>query len=47
LAGISIVALTGQNGMLNKANLAKVETQKATAKEKAKIAVGGVFRQKK
>ncbi len=43
LAGISIVALTSQNGILNKANNAKEETQKTAAKEKVQIAVGGSF----
>ena len=33
LAGISIATLTGQNGLLSKANIAGEETKKATYKE--------------
>ncbi|MCI8383698.1 MAG: formylglycine-generating enzyme family protein [Clostridia bacterium] len=43
LAGISIATLTGDNGVLTKANTAKVENEKATAKEKVQIAVMGSF----
>ncbi len=43
LAGISIATLTGENGVLTKANTAKVENEKATAKEKVQIAVMGSF----
>lgn len=37
LAGISIATLTGENGLLTKANIAKEKTQKASAKEQAQI----------
>ncbi len=43
LAGISIATLTGENGVLTKANTAKVENEKATAKEKVQVAVMGSF----
>ncbi len=43
LAGISIATLTGENGILSKANTAKIETEKAGAKEKVQIAVMGSF----
>ncbi|MCI8384115.1 MAG: hypothetical protein HFJ33_04540 [Clostridia bacterium] len=39
LAGISLATLTGQNGILTKANTAKVENEKATAKEKVQLIV--------
>lgn len=39
LAGISIATLTGENGLLSKAETAKKETQRASAEEKVKIAV--------
>ena len=39
LAGVSIVTLTGEGGILDKANTAKKETNKASAKEKIQIAV--------
>ncbi|MCI8384477.1 MAG: hypothetical protein HFJ33_06445, partial [Clostridia bacterium] len=43
LAGISIATLTGENGVLTKANTGKEETQKASAKEKVQVAVMGSF----
>ncbi len=43
LAGISIATLTGENGILTKANTGKEETQKMSAKEKVQIAVMGSF----
>lgn len=39
LAGVSIATLTGDNGILTKANTAKIETQKANAEEQIKITV--------
>ena len=39
LAGVAIATLTGENGILTKANNAKIETTKAGAEEKVKIAV--------
>lgn len=39
LAGISIATLTGENGLLSKANTAKKETIEVVAEEKVKIAV--------
>jgi hypothetical protein len=39
LAGISIATLTGENGILSKANTAQTETEKAGAKEKVQMAV--------
>lgn len=43
LAGISIATLTGENGVLTKANDAKTETSKASAKEKVQVAVMGSY----
>ncbi len=43
LAGISIATLTGENGLLTKANTAKTETKKVNAEEQVKIAVAGSF----
>ncbi|MCI8384592.1 MAG: formylglycine-generating enzyme family protein [Clostridia bacterium] len=43
LAGISIATLTGENGVLTKANTGKEETLKASAKEKVQVAVMGSF----
>ena len=43
LAGISIATLTGENGLLTKADTAKTETSKASAKEKVQIAVMGSY----
>ncbi len=43
LAGISIASLTGENGILNKANTAKQKTEKETAKEKVQLAVMGSY----
>lgn len=43
LAGISIATLTGENGILTKANIAKTETKKTNAEEQVKIAVAGSF----
>ncbi len=39
LAGISIATLTGENGILNKANKASEEIKRATAEEKIKLAI--------
>lgn len=43
LVAISISTLTGENGILSKANTAKTENEKAGAKEKVQIAVMGSF----
>ncbi len=43
LAGISIATLTGENGLVTKANTAKTETKKVNAEEQVKIAVTGSF----
>ncbi len=43
LAAVSIATLTGENGILSKANTAKIETVKAGAKEKVQIAVMSSF----
>mgnify|MGYP003303810935 CR=1 FL=1 len=43
LAGVSIAMLTGQNGILTQANNAKNETERASAKEKAELAVVGAI----
>ena len=43
LAAVSIATLTGENGILSKANTAKTETEKAGAKEKVQMAVMGSF----
>lgn len=43
LAGVSIATLTGENGILKKASTSKIETEKATAKEKVQMAVMGSF----
>ena len=43
LAGISIATLTGENGILSKANNSKIETEKASAKEKVQMAVMSSF----
>ena len=43
LAAISIATLTGENGILGKANTAKKETEKASAKEKVQVAVMGSY----
>lgn len=43
LAAVSISTLTGENGILSKANTAKTETEKASAKEKVQVAVMGSF----
>ena len=37
LAGISIVTLTGENGIINKANVAKEESKKAEYKEELEL----------
>ena len=37
LAGISIATLTGENGLLNKANVAKEESKKAEYKEELEL----------
>ena len=39
LAGISIATLTGENGILTKANNAKTDTTRAKAEEEIKLAV--------
>ena len=39
LAGISIATLTGENGILNKSDIAKQETTKQGAKEKVQVEV--------
>lgn len=40
LIGISIVSLTGENGILTKANRASEEIKRAAAEEKVKLAIG-------
>ncbi len=39
LAGIGIASLTGENGILKKANMAKFKTEKATTEEQVNLAV--------
>ncbi len=39
LAGVTIATLTGENGILTKANTAKQETTKQSAKEKVQVEV--------
>ena len=39
LAGVIIAMLTGENGMIVQAQKAKTQTEKATAKEKADLAI--------
>ena len=41
LAGVSIAMLTGDNGIITQANKSKVANEKATAKEKVQVEVGG------
>ena len=43
LAAVSIATLTGENGILSKANTAKVENERASAKEKVQMAVMSSF----
>ena len=43
LAGVSIATLTGENGILTRANDAKVETGGATAEEKVSVEVLGSY----
>ena len=43
LAGVSIATLTGSNGLLTRANEAKMATTEAGAKEKVQIEVAGSF----
>lgn len=43
LASVSIATLTGDNGILSKANNAKTETEKANIKEQVQIAVLGSY----
>ena len=43
LAGVTIATLTGNNGILSRANEAKTETEKATAEEKVEVAVLGSY----
>ena len=42
LAGITIAMLTGENGLLNKANGAKVEDMRATADESINLAIAAM-----
>ncbi len=39
LAGVTIATLTGENGILNKANIAKEETKRENAREKIQLAI--------
>ncbi len=39
LAGVSIASLTGENGILGKAQIAGEKTKEATAKEKVQVEV--------
>ena len=41
LAGVTIATLTGDNGVLTKAESAKTETENASAEEKVKLAIMG------
>ena len=43
LAGVSIATLLGENGIINKAKLAKEETEKSNVLEKVQIEVAGGF----
>ena len=43
LAGVSIAMLTGENGVLTKAQSAKTETDNASAKEKVQLAILGSY----
>ena len=43
LAGVTIATLTGENGILTRANDAKEETEEAGAKEKVQMEVAGSF----
>lgn len=43
LAGVTIATLTGNNGLLTKANHAKTETTEAGAKEQVQIATMGSY----
>lgn len=43
LAAVSIATLTGENGILSKANIAKTETKKASAKEKVQMIVMSAY----
>ena len=43
LAGVTIVTLTGDNGILTRANEAKEVTEEAGAKEKVQMEVAGSF----
>ena len=43
LAGVTIATLTGNNGIITRANQAKEETTKAGAKEKVQMEVAGSF----
>ena len=45
LAGVTIATLTGENGILTRANDAKIATEKAVAKEKVEMEVAGSFDQ--
>lgn len=45
LAGISIATLTGENGILSKADTAKTKTEEATAEEQVKLAVMASYNQ--
>ena len=43
LAGVTIATLTGDNGILGKANDAKTQTEQAKADENLKIAIAGSY----
>lgn len=45
LAGVSIAMLTGENGLLSKANSASLKTQAAEAKENVETAISAVYTQ--
>ena len=46
LSGVTIALLTGDNGILSKANLAKQRTELANAEEKLKLAIAGSYNRK-
>ena len=43
LAGVSIAMLTGQNGLLSKANDSAIETEKAEIRENVELAISAVY----
>lgn len=43
LAAVTIATLTGENGILTKANSAKTQTEKSTEEEKLKVAIMGSY----